>query len=183
MDACCEAKSVEIDKLRNEHKRVLTVVLFINVILFIVEVIAGLLAHSTALLADSIDMLGDSLVYGFSLYVLWRSPEWKTFAALFKGAVMAVFGFGGLAEAIYKISVGVVPNAETMGLIGILVLLGNSLCFVLLFRHRTDDLNMRSTWLCSRNDIIANVAVLVQQAESRFFILPGLIFLLGCALF
>jgi cation diffusion facilitator family transporter len=168
MDACCEAKSVEIDKLRNEHKRVLTVVLFINVILFIVEVIAGLLAHSTALLADSIDMLGDSLVYGFSLYVLWRSPEWKTFAALFKGAVMAVFGLGVLAEAIYKISVGVVPNAETMGLIGILVLLGNGLCFVLLFRHRTDDLNMRSTWLCSRNDIIANVAVLVAAGGVAF---------------
>ena len=161
MDACCEQKAQEITSLRGEHKKVLVVVLLINAVLFVVEATAGVLAHSTALLADSLDMLGDSLVYGFSLYVLWRSAEWKARAAVFKGIVMAAFGVGVLAEAIYKMTAEVVPFAETMGIIGLLVLLGNGLCFLLLFRHRSDDLNMRSTWLCSRNDIIANVSVLV----------------------
>jgi cation diffusion facilitator family transporter len=164
MDACCEAKAEELIVLRDEHKKVLTIVLVINAVLFIIEAAAGLLAHSTALLADSLDMLGDSLVYGFSLYVLRRSAEWKARAAVFKGLVMAVFGAGVLIEVVYKIVAGVVPVAETMGIVGLLVLFGNGLCFLLLFRHRSDDLNMRSTWLCSRNDIMANAAVLVAAA-------------------
>jgi len=161
VDACCEAKEEELRTLRGKDKNVLTIVLVVNAVLFVVEASAGVLAHSTALLADSLDMLGDSLVYGFSLYVLWRSAEWKAVAAMVKGIVMALFGIGVLIEAIYKIAAGVVPVAETMGVIGFVVLLGNGLCFLLLFRHRSDDLNMRSTWLCSRNDIIANLAVLV----------------------
>jgi Co/Zn/Cd efflux system component len=150
--------------LRGQHKNVLTIVLVINAVLFIVEAAAGLLAHSTALLADSLDMLGDSLVYGFSLYVLWRGAEWKARAAVLKGVVMALFGVGVLVEVLFKIITGAVPIAETMGLIGLLVLLGNGVCFLLLYSHRSDDLNMRSTWLCSRNDIIANGAVLVAAA-------------------
>ena len=96
MDACCETKAEELTALRGEHKKVLTVVLVINAVLFIVEAAAGLLAHSTALLADSLNMFGDSLVYGFSLYVLWRSAEWKARAAVFKGVAMALFGAGVL---------------------------------------------------------------------------------------
>ena len=164
MDACCETKSDELNALRGQHKTVLIVVLVINAVLFIVEAAGGLLAHSTALLADSLDMLGDSLVYGFSLYVLWRSAEWKARAAVLKGLVMALFGAGVLIEVVYKIMAGVVPVAETMGIVGLLVLLGNGVCFLLLYSHRSDDLNMRSTWLCSRNDIIANGAVLVAAA-------------------
>ena len=114
-------------------------------------------------------MLGDSLVYGFSLYVLWRSAVWKAKAALLKGAIMAVFGVGVLLEVIYKTLSGIVPSAETMGIIGTLVLLGNGVCFLLLFRHRSDDLNMRSTWLCSRNDIIANLSVLVAAIGVKAF--------------
>jgi cation diffusion facilitator family transporter len=169
MDACCETKAEELATLRGEHKTVLTIVLIINAVLFVVEAAAGLLANSTALLADSLDMLGDSLVYGFSLYVLWRSAAWKAKAALLKGAIMAVFGVGVLLEVIYKTISGIVPSAETMGIIGLLVLLGNGLCFLLLFRHRSDDLNMRSTWLCSRNDIIANLAVLVAAIGVKVF--------------
>jgi cation diffusion facilitator family transporter len=161
MDACCETKADELNALRGKHRTVLVVVLLINAALFVVEAAAGLLANSTALLADSLDMLGDSLVYGFSLYVLWRSVAWKAKAALLKGAIMAVFGAGVLLEVIHKTITGIVPSAETMGIIGVLVLLGNGICFLLLFRHRSDDINMRSTWLCSRNDIIANVSVLV----------------------
>jgi cation diffusion facilitator family transporter len=169
MDACCESKADEIRVLRGRHKNVLTTVLVINVVLFVVEAAAGLLANSTALLADSLDMFGDSLVYGFSLYVLWRSAVWKAKAALLKGAIMAVFGIGVLFEAVYKMLSGVVPIAETMGIIGSLVLVGNGICFLLLFRHRSDDLNMRSTWLCSRNDIIANLSVLVAAAGVTIF--------------
>jgi cation diffusion facilitator family transporter len=161
MDSCCETKAEEISSLRSTHKTVFIAVLAINAVLFIVEATAGLLANSTALLADSLDMLGDSLVYGFSLYVLWRSAEWKTKAALLKGAIMAVFGLGILVEVIYKTISGIVPDAETMSIIGALVLAGNGICFLLLFRHRSDDINMRSTWLCSRNDIIANVSVIL----------------------
>jgi len=169
MDACCEEKAEELKTLRGEHKNVLIVVLVINAVLFVVEAGAGLFAHSTALLADSLDMLGDSLVYGFSLYVLWRTAEWRATAAVLKGIVMAAFGIGVLAEAVYKMTAAVVPVAATMGIIGLLVLLGNGLCFLLLFRHRSDDLNMRSTWLCSRNDIIANLSVLLAAAGVRIF--------------
>jgi cation diffusion facilitator family transporter len=161
MDACCQAKEQELSILRGKQKSVLTLVLVINAVLFVVEAAAGLVANSTALLADSLDMLGDSLVYGFSLYVLWRSAEWKTKAALLKGAIMAVFGLGVLVEVIYKTISGIVPDAETMSIIGALVLAGNGICFLLLFRHRSDDINMRSTWLCSRNDIIANASVVI----------------------
>jgi cation diffusion facilitator family transporter len=169
MDACCAHKAEELTGLRGEHKIVLVAVLVINAVLFVVEAAAGLLANSTALLADSLDMLGDSLVYGFSLYVLWRSAAWKAKAALLKGAIMAVFGVGVLLEVIHKTIAGIVPSAETMGIIGALVLLGNGICFLMLFIHRSDDLNMRSTWLCSRNDIIANLSVLTAAAGVKFF--------------
>jgi cation diffusion facilitator family transporter len=169
MDSCCETKSAELIALRGQHKTVLVVVLAINAILFVVEAAAGLLASSTALLADSLDMLGDSLVYGFSLYVLWRSAAWKAKAALLKGGIMALLGAGVLVEVIYKIISGIIPSAETMGIIGALVLLGNGVCFLLLYRHRSDDLNMRSTWLCSRNDIIANISVLVAAIGVKAF--------------
>ena len=169
MDACCEQKADELTTLRGKHKTVLVIVLIINAVLFFVEAAAGLLANSTALLADSLDMLGDSLVYGFSLYVLWRSAEWKAKAALLKGAIMALFGIGVLLEVIYKMVSGIIPSAETMGIIGALVLLGNGICFLLLFRHRSDDLNMRSTWLCSRNDIVANFSVLIAAVGVKVF--------------
>jgi cation diffusion facilitator family transporter len=182
MDDCCAAKTNELASLRAEHRTILVLVLFINAALFIVEASAGLLANSTALLADSLDMLGDSLVYGFSLYVLWRSAAWKAKAALLKGAIMAIFGAGVLAEVVYKSVSGVVPGAETMGIIGALVLLGNGICFLVLFRHRSDDLNMRSTWLCSRNDIIANLSVLVAAIGVKVFAASWPDILVGAAI-
>jgi Co/Zn/Cd efflux system component len=160
MDACCANKEHELRTLRNEQRGVLTLVLIINAVLFVVEAAAGISAHSAALLADSLDMLGDALVYGFSLYVLSRSAQWKATAAISKGVIMTIFGAGVLVQAVYKAISGTIPAAETMGMIGALVLLGNGICFLLLYRHRVDDLNMHSTWLCSRNDIIANASVL-----------------------
>jgi cation diffusion facilitator family transporter len=161
MDACCHEKEEEIASLQGAHGRALRIVLAINATFFAIELCAGILAHSTALLADSLDMLGDSLVYGLSLYVLSRSPKWKVSAAMAKGVIMIVFGIGVMIEAVYKALSGQVPGYETIGIIGLLALLANAFCFILLYRHRGDNLNLRSTWLCSRNDVIANAAVLV----------------------
>jgi len=147
--------------MRDGHSRVLKIVLVINAVMFLLEGSAGLAAHSTSLLADSLDMLGDALVYGFSLYVLDRSVRWQAGAALAKGGFMLLFGFGVLAEAVYKAFVPIMPELETMGLVGGLALAANLVCFFLLYRHRSDNLNMSSTWLCSRNDLFANVGVLM----------------------
>lgn len=166
MSGCCENKSCEVATLRQRHARVLWIVLGVNAAMFLAEGIAGLLAHSTALLADSLDMLGDSLVYGFSLFVLARSTRWQARAALAKGVFMFVFGLGVLAQAAHKIIYPEMPDAQTMGVVGALALAANLLCFVLLYRHRADNLNMSSTWLCSRNDLIANVAVLAAAVAS-----------------
>lgn len=169
MANCCEDKGCEISALRERHERVLWIVLVINAVMFALEGWAGLNAHSTSLLADALDMLGDALVYGFSLFVLERSARWKASAALVKGCFMLMFGFGVLGEALYRIFHPVMPTVETMGLIGGLALLANLTCFFLLSRHRDDNLNMSSTWLCSRNDLIANVGVLLAAAASYSF--------------
>jgi cation diffusion facilitator family transporter len=164
MDQCCEAKTSELSALRLRQWRVLVTVLVINATMFCVEFGAGVLSGSTALLADSLDMLGDSLVYGFSLFVLQRSMVWRSRAALVKGVVMAAFGLGVLAEAVLRLRAGVPPLAPAMAAIGTVALAANAFCFLLLWRHRADDINLRSTWLCSRNDLIANGAVLLAAA-------------------
>jgi len=161
MDACCQGKEKEIGDLQASHGRVLRIVLAINAVFFVMEFVTGILAHSTALLADSLDMLGDTLVYGLSLYVLSRSVKWKAGVSLAKGLVMVTFAIGVLIEAASKAAAGTTPTHEMMGIVGALALMANAFCFMLLYRHRADNLNMRSTWLCSRNDVIANTAVLV----------------------
>ena len=166
MAACCEGKSCEVTALRENHGRVLWIVLAINAAMFVIEGAAGVLAHSTSLLADALDMLGDALVYGFSLFVLARSVRWQAGAALAKGVFMLAFGLGVLGEAIYKVFHPIMPGAATMGLVGGLALAANLVCFFLLYRHRGDNLNMRSTWLCSRNDLVANVGVLLAAVGS-----------------
>jgi len=152
--------------MRGSRGRVLWIVFIINAVMFFVEGSAGLFAHSTALLADALDMLGDALVYGFSLFVLARSARWQAGAALAKGCFMLAFGLGVLGEAAYKALHPVMPGIETMGIVGGLALAANLACFFLLYRHRSDNLNMSSTWLCSRNDLIANVGVLLAAASS-----------------
>ncbi len=169
MTSCCEDKGCEISAMRANHGRVLWVVLAINTAMFLIEGGAGWLAHSTSLLADALDMLGDALVYGFSLFVLSRSARWQAGAALTKGVFMLAFGFGVLGEAAYKVFIPVMPGVETMGIIGGLALAANLTCFFLLYRHRGDNLNMGSTWLCSRNDLIANVGVLLAAGSSSLW--------------
>ncbi|MGC2049418.1 MAG: cation transporter [Gallionella sp.] len=160
MADCCNDKACEIDALRGRQSSILKIVLGINAGMFLVELIAGLLGNSISLVADSLDMLGDALVYGFSLYVVARNPIMKAKAALLKGAIMAAFGLFVLGQAIYRIVFPQLPVFEAIGAIGLLALAANSTCFFLLWRHRADDINMSSVWLCSRNDIIANVSVL-----------------------
>jgi cation diffusion facilitator family transporter len=158
---CCESKAGELAELRVRQGRVLVIVLAINAVMFVVEAAGGVVARSTALLADSLDMFGDASVYALSLWVLHRGPVWRARAALVKGALMGLFGAGVLVEAALKLTSGISPEPHTMSAIGLLALGANLVCLVLLYRHRTDDLNLRSTWLCSRNDIIANVGVIL----------------------
>ena len=160
MADCCNDKACEIEALRDRQSSILKIVLSINAVMFFVELIAGLLAGSVSLIADSLDMLGDALVYGFSIYVVARGVRMKAKAALLKGGIMAAFGLFVFGQALYKMILPQVPVFETIGIIGLLGLVANSLCLLLLWRHRADDINMSSVWLCSRNDIIANVSVL-----------------------
>ena len=164
MADCCNDKACEIEALRNRQSSTLKKVLGINAAMFIVELTVGLIGGSVSLVADSLDMLGDALVYGFSIYVVARGTRMKANAALFKGGIMAVFGLFVLGQAAYKIVFPQVPAFEAIGAIGLLALAANGICFVLLWRHRADDINMSSVWLCSRNDIIANVSVLFAAA-------------------
>jgi Co/Zn/Cd efflux system component len=164
MADCCNDKACKIDALRGRQSATLKIVLAINAFMFIVELTTGLSGHSVSLVADSLDMLGDALVYGFSLYVVARVATMKARAALLKGVIMAGFGFLVLGQAISRIVIPQIPVFETIGVIGLLALAANGVCFYLLWRHRTDDINMSSVWLCSRNDIIANISVLFAAA-------------------
>src|SRR6185503_13570734 len=123
MDECCEVREVPRDQ-----RRVLYIVLWINAAMFLAESIAGLLAHSTALLADSVDMLGDAIVYGFSLYVIGRGIVWQSRAALLKGLIMAAFGVGVLVQVVVKIAHGLTPTVELMGAVGLVALAANLAC-------------------------------------------------------
>ena len=168
MADCCNDKVCEIEALRSRQSAMLKVVLGINAVMFGVELTAGIMSASVSLLADSLDMLGDALVYGFSLYVVARGARMKAKAALLKGGIMAAFGLFVLAQAVNKMLLPHVPAFETIGAIGALALAANGLCLFLLWQHRADDINMRSVWLCSRNDIIANISVLFAAAGVGF---------------
>jgi cation diffusion facilitator family transporter len=162
MDQCCADKGQELERLARQagQRRVLTIVLALNATMFVVEFMAGVVAGSASLIADSVDMLGDALVYAFSLYALDKSAQWKAGAALFKGGFILVFGLGVLVEVWAKITSGVPPSSTMMLGFGGLALVANLACLGLLWRYRRQDLNMSSTFECSRNDVIANLGVL-----------------------
>ncbi|MEM0979595.1 MAG: cation transporter [Cyanobacteria bacterium P01_H01_bin.58] len=161
---CCQAKASELSKLKGRQARVLWAVLVINGVMFAVEFGAGMRAASLSLVGDSLDMLGDALVYASSLYVLHKSVRAQAGAALLKGLIMFFFAIAVFARALYQFVYGASPEASLMGIVGLLALAANGLCLLLLMRHRQDNLNMASVWLCSRNDIIANTSVLVAAA-------------------
>jgi Co/Zn/Cd efflux system component len=160
MKDCCAIRT----DVSEAQRRVLRVVLWINAVMFVAELVAGVVAHSTSLVADSVDMLGDAIVYGFSLYVVGRGPVWEGRAALLKGAIMTAFGGAVLLEVATKLIRGVVPAAGLMGVMGVVALAANVAVLAFLWRRRSDDINMRSVWLCSRNDVIANAGILVAAA-------------------
>ncbi len=161
MADCCEDKACAIDALRERQSSTLKTVLGINAVMFAVELAAGLIAGSTALLSDSLDNLGDALTYGLSLYAVSRGARSKAKVALFKGGLILVAGLFVLGQVVYRLIVPTLPVFETMGVVSLLALLANGACLALLWKHREEDINMSSVWECSRNDIASNVAVFV----------------------
>lgn len=166
---CCEAKTPELDKMAKDQKRVLWIVLVINLAMFGVELVSGLYADSIALLGDSLDMLGDSLAYGASLYVVGMNAVAKARSAMFKGWIILFSSMTVLAAAVYRTIFPALPAFELMGFIGALALMANLVCLAVLTRYRKTDVNMASVWLCSRNDIIANVSVVLAAGLVKLF--------------
>jgi Co/Zn/Cd efflux system component len=158
-DSCCGA-NVRFDGLDPRYKRVLWAVIVINAVMFVVEIAAGHIAGSQALQADALDFLGDTLTYGLSLAVIGRSIRTRSQAALFKGVSLTVMGLWVFGSTLYHVLVLGVPRAEIMGVIGFLALAANVASVLLLLRYKDGDANVRSVWLCSRNDAIGNVAVM-----------------------
>ncbi len=142
------------------YRRLLWIALLVNLAMFLVEIGAGLKAGSISLLADSLDFLGDSANYAISLWVLGMALTWRARAAQFKAFSMLVFGLGVLGAALWQAWQGDVPSAPTMGVVGTLALLANVGVATMLYAYRQGDSNMRSVWLCSRNDALGNLAVL-----------------------
>jgi cation diffusion facilitator family transporter len=150
-----------IDKTNEGERRVLIIVLLINAAMFFAEFSAGLVSGSTALIADSLDMLADALIYALGLFALNRAAHWRTKAALISGCFQLLLGVAVALEAIFKLFTDILPDVQTMGIFGVIALMANTICFILLTRFRHGDINMRATWLCSRNDMVGNVGVLI----------------------
>jgi cation diffusion facilitator family transporter len=158
---CCSDKECAIEALRSRQAGTLRIVLAINAVMFVVEFTAGLLARSTALLADSLDNLGDAATYGLSLYAVARGARVKAKIALFKSALILAAALFVIGQVAYSSVHPGIPVFETMGIVSLLALAANGTCLALLWKHRSEDVNMSSVWECSRNDIISNVAVFV----------------------
>jgi Co/Zn/Cd efflux system component len=164
---CCEHRPDDAgsDPIRQAaYRRVLWWVLAINAAMFMIEIGAGLAAGSAALQADAVDFLGDAANYALSLFVIGMALRYRASAALAKGATMALFGIWVLGVAAWHAFHGTLPQAFTMGGVGIAALAANAISFWLLWRHRTGDANMRSAWICTRNDVLGNLAVLLAAA-------------------
>ncbi|MCE7999959.1 MAG: cation transporter [Rhodobiaceae bacterium] len=160
MTGCSCEDNVKFDGMTAAYKRILWVVIVINGIMFLVEMTAGMFASSQALKADALDFLGDTATYTITLMVLGMPLVWRARAALVKGASLGLMGIWVLGSTIYYALVLDVPQAEVMGSIGLLALTANMVSVLLLLRHRDGDANVRSVWLCSRNDAIGNLAVI-----------------------
>ena len=142
------------------YRKILWIALIVNITMFAVEIVSGVQAGSVSLLADSLDFLGDAANYGISLWVLGMAITVRAKASLIKAMSMAIFGVWVLASAVWHFVIGTLPSAETMGMIGIVALAANLGVAALLYAYREGDSNMRSVWLCTRNDALGNVAVI-----------------------
>ena len=162
MAACCSGHcTTAAAPVDPRFRKALWIALWVNTLMFGVEIFGGLRAGSVSLLADAVDFAGDAANYALSLSVLSMGLLWRARAALIKGVTMAVYGLLVLAKTGWVAAFGVPPEAYTMGAIGMLALIANLSVAVMLFRFRDGDANMRSVWLCSRNDAIVNVAIIL----------------------
>lgn len=166
-DCCCGPPPLNLgaNKTRDAaYRRVLWTVLAINSAMFAIEAVAGLAAGSASLQADSLDFLGDAANYAISLLVVGMALRYRAGAALAKGATMGLFGVWVVATVIWHILHGTLPSAFAMGTVGAAALAANAASFGLLWAHRLGDANMRSAWICTRNDVLGNLAVLLAAA-------------------
>ncbi|HEY7229637.1 MAG TPA: cation transporter [Pseudolabrys sp.] len=165
-DCCCEPPSLKLDPHRgnDRYRRALWMVLAINAVMFLVEIGAGVAAGSASLQADALDFLGDSANYAISLLVVGMALRYRASAALAKGATMGAFGVWVIGAVIWHALQGTLPSAFTMGAVGFAALAANAASFGLLWAFRDGDANMRSAWICTRNDVLGNLAVLLAAA-------------------
>lgn len=159
MSDCCNEKTCAIEALRARQSATLRIVLAINAVLFVIEFASGLFARSAALLADSLDNFGDATTYALSLYAVSRGARAKAWVALFKGAVILLAALFVLGRVGYALVHPGIPVFEAMGVVSLVALAANATCLALLWKHRSEDINMSSVWECSRNDIASNLSV------------------------
>jgi Co/Zn/Cd efflux system component len=162
MSACCSGGCAsEKPSADARYRRILMIALLVNATMFAGEIIAGWRAGSASLLADAVDFFGDAANYAVSLFVLGLPAVWRSRTAMAKGITMGFYGTFVLATSAWHLVHGTMPEATTMGGVGFIALLANALVAVLLFAYRNGESNMRSVWLCSRNDAIGNLAVML----------------------
>lgn len=161
MSGCSCGSSAAFDGMSAAYRRVLWWVILINAGMFVVEILGGAMAGSMALKADALDFLGDSLTYGLSLWVIGRPAHWRSHAALLKGASLSLMALWVLGASAYRVLILGTPEPLLMGAIGVLALLANLGSAALLYRFRDGDANVRSVWLCSRNDALGNLGVML----------------------
>lgn len=167
--SCCGPKNINIKEVNKNFKTVLWVALILNFAMFLLENFQGLLSHSLSLRADAIDFLGDSANYFVTLFVLTSTVKTKATVSLTKAIFMFGFGLWVLVEAIIRFNSETIPNSFTMSWVGVLALAVNGIVAFLLYRFRDGDSNMQSVWLCSRNDAIGNIAVVMASAGVYFY--------------
>jgi Co/Zn/Cd efflux system component len=159
---CCHQPEETVRNQQDrQYRRVLWIALAINAGMFVFEIAAGLAAGSVSLQADALDFLGDAANYGLSLFVVGLALRYRARAALAKGATMAAFGLWVVGATAWHAMSGTVPHAITMGAVGLAALASNAAVLALLWAYRSGDSNMRSVWICSRNDVLGNLAVLL----------------------
>ena len=168
MSACCDHNTFHDGATSRSYRRVLWFALIINAGMFAAELAGAMISRSVALQADALDFLGDAANYGISLAVVGMHLRWRARAALLKGLSMGAFGIWVIGTTLWRVYEGGVPEAHIITGVGFAALVANVSVALALFRYRDGDANMRSVWLCSRNDAIANVAVIAAGAGVWF---------------
>ena len=172
MPACNCESNVNLNGLSKTYKRILWIVIGINILMFAVEMSASVVSGSMALRADALDFLGDSLTYSITLLAIGHSMRWRASAAVFKGITLAGMGLWVLGSSLYHTLILGVPNEIIMSSVALMAFAANMTSVLLLIRYRDGDANVRSVWLCSRNDAIGNLAVLVAAGAVFYYQSP-----------